>query len=140
MWSNYTGEPSEVAGVRAGKAPLPVNQRGHGTGVFRYEGLFMASETPHPDVCWAWFRALSSEADLIEGIPARVTLLDSPSLQSRLGEETVATYRAVLEYDPLPALSLSEIAQIRWLYEAVGEILTGASPEGALSQAQQQAQ
>ncbi len=140
MWSNYTGQQYGVAGVRAGMAPLPVNQHGHGTAVFRYEGLFVASETPHREVCWAWFRALSSEAELIEGIPARVNLLDSPSLQSRLGEETVATYRAVLEYDPLPALSLSEVAQIRWLYEAVGEILTGASPEGALGNAQQQTQ
>ncbi|MBN2007164.1 MAG: extracellular solute-binding protein [Anaerolineae bacterium] len=139
MWSSYTGQNPSSQNKQIGIASLPVNAQNQGIAVFRYEGFFISSETPHPEICWEWIQYLALKTELIQGIPARTGLLNAPLLQSQLGEEATAAYDAMLNYSPLPALSLSESAQIYQFYEAIGEILNGASPETALGKAQQEA-
>ncbi len=140
MWSNYTDQNPGSTPFAVGMAPLPVNQLGRGIGVYRYEALFIASQTRHAEACWEWIRYLSMLPEVVQSVPARTGMLDSPVLQTQLGEEAVAAYRATLAYEPLLPLSLSESAQMYWLYQAVDEVLVGASLEGALGNAQRQAQ
>ncbi len=140
MWSNYTDQNPGSTPFAVGMAPLPVNQLGRGIGVYRYEAFFIASQTRHAEACWEWIRYLSAVPEVVQSVPARTGMLDNPALQTRLGEEAVAAYRATLAYEPLAPLSLSESAQMYWLYQAVDEVLAGASLEGALGNAQRQAQ
>jgi multiple sugar transport system substrate-binding protein len=140
MWSSYTDQDPGTHDFAVGMAPLPVNQRGRGIGVYRYEAFFITSQTRYVEACWEWIQHLSTIPEVVRGVPARPDMLDSPALATRLGEEAVAAYRTTLAYKPLTPLSLSESAQIRWLYEAVDEVLAGASPEEALGDAQRQAQ
>jgi hypothetical protein len=140
MWSNYTDQDPGAHDFAVGTVSLPVNQWGRGIGVYRYEAFFITSQTRYVEACWEWIQHLSTAPEVVQGVPARPDMLDSPALATRLGDDALTAYRATLAYEPLPPLSLSESTQVYWLYQAVDEVLAGASLEGALTKAQERAQ
>ncbi len=142
MWTDFTGlDRSDVwpTDAQVGMAPLPVGAAG--VTEFLYEGLFIAADTPHPQACWEWLKFVSAQAEPVRGLPARRSLLDSTAFAGQVGREAVATYRTLLDYADLrrPA-TLEASGQLRWLYQAVADILTGVRPEVALAEAQRQAE
>jgi multiple sugar transport system substrate-binding protein len=145
MWTDYAGvDRGDVwpPGGEVGMAPLPLRAAGaEGVTSFSYEGLFIAGDATDPQACWEWLRHLSEQDELVRGLPARASLLESADFAERVGEEAVATYRATLDYvdawDLVPATSDAD-AHLEWLNEALERVLAGASPGAAMAEAQRQ--
>jgi len=141
MWTDFTGiDRGDVWPVEAevGIAPLPVGTEK--VTQFLYEGMFIAADTPHPEACWEWLKFASAQTTLLRGVPARRSLLESADFAEQVGEEALESYRASLEYADvgIPA-SPEASAQFNWLLQALAEVLTGARPEVALTEAQRKA-
>lgn len=150
MWTDFTGtDRSDVwpTDAQVGMAPLPALSAAErpvgmkGVTEFLYEGLFIASDTPHPQACWEWLKFASAQAAPVRGLPARRSLLESADFAEQAGQDAVETYRASLEYADASILPTSEAsAQLHWVYQALTDILKGARPEMALAEAQRQAE
>jgi multiple sugar transport system substrate-binding protein len=143
MWTDVTGvDRGDVwpPDSEVGMAPLPLQAAGaEGVTDFIFEGLFISDGTTHPQACWEWIEYLSVHQELVNGLPARGSVLESAEFAARVGEEAVEAYRATLAYGNalarLPATPDGG-TQLMLLNEAFESILAGADPEAALLEAQ----
>jgi multiple sugar transport system substrate-binding protein len=141
MWTGFAGRQELwPPGIEAGMAPLPLRAAGaKGVTSFRYEGLFIAEDAADRRACWEWIKHLSVQQELVSGIPARASVLESPEFAARVGEEEAATYQATLEYadlwDAYPGTPEAN-EQMEHLVRALADIFAGADPEAALLEAQ----
>ena len=125
-----------------GVAPLPLGP----AGVYPpadVEGYYISAKAQHPAACWEWIKFLTGQTSLFSGIPARRSVLESPAYRTRLGEETLDTYRYVLSHsETLPDAEVDGpwTWADYWLLEAVDAVLGGQPVEDALSQAQSYAE
>ena len=140
-WTDFTGVdrrdvwPSDA---EIGMAPLPIGEVP--ITQFLPQGSFIAADTPYPEVCWAWIKFLSEQPSVVQSLPGRRSVLESPAFAARVEADVLSTYRALTEYDDLPVAPSSEAGdQLTYLYQAVADILNGARPEAALAKAQGQA-
>ncbi len=140
MWSDFVGIdrhstwPEETT---VGIAPLP-------TGVIRgteflTEGLFIATDTPHAEECWEWIKFLAQQPELVQAMPARFSVFNSPefAINAQLGE--IETYQAMKSYSNL-LTKLDEFAHYDWAIQALEETYAGSNPGAALERAQTQAE
>lgn len=56
---------------------------------------YISANTPHPEACYRLISELARNTDLITGMPARRSIINSPEIASVQGPETVAFYQAM---------------------------------------------
>lgn len=140
MWSDVIGDPYDYStrgpkDTAFGIAPLPAGVKT--VSGLAYEGFFIASESLHSEVCWLWMQFASQQISPLHGVPARRDHLASADFEAQVGEEAAATYRAMLAYDALPALTSEQQQILRTHFEpAIEQIVGGAPVAQTLSNAQ----
>ncbi len=142
MWTDYSGIDRDLAlpaAMPVGIAPLPVSPDASAA-QFIYTGLFISDKTLHAQACWEWIKFASDYALFPGRMPARRSGWEL-DVEIWAGEEKdLDTYRAVLEYIPVPWPTAQQSDQLKWLDWAFAEILSGAQAASVLAEAQQQAQ
>ena len=141
MWSTLY---SERGGLRWpvqwsfewGLVPMPRDQM-PGTLAFT-DGLFISTESEHPDVAWQWVRFLSRKMAPAQ-MPARRSLAESAEYQQLVGRDVAASARAtiadaILIYPEVLGFDAAMSAMV----EAFGQIRSGElTPDIAMSAAQE---
>ena len=142
MWTDFSSVDrggSWPADGEVGMAPLPVGVEG--VSEFLYEGLFIARNTSIALACWEWLKVVSGHSELVRGLPARRSLLESGGYAGTLGRGVAETYCVTLGYAELRRPMTAEAgAQTYLLHQALAGILAGESARDALAKAQQEAQ
>lgn len=136
LWSDFVGLdrssiwPEETA---VGIVPLPVGAI-KGTD-FLTEGFFITLHTSQAEACWKWMNFLSAQPELINAMPARQSILDTPefAMQARPGE--IAAYQAMQSYGNLLA-EPHAMSYFDEMIEALYQVYAGSSPASALQRVQ----
>lgn len=92
MWVDLAGSGGYEFAV--GEAPLPVMSAP--LPIANSTSGYISKRTDDPTGCWEWLKFLSAQADAFQGIPARKSILESPTWTAVVGEETASVYRATL--------------------------------------------
>jgi len=121
----------------AGDLPLNTwsNDRGH----------YISAQSENPQVCWDWFKFLSEQPNLFVGVPARLSVAESPAWEAMVGKEKAEVYRAALAKLELIEMFNEEMQQIlwplnNWRYQAVRAALDGKDIKPVLVNSQQEVQ
>jgi ABC-type glycerol-3-phosphate transport system substrate-binding protein len=150
MWVDYFQDyaVSPPLPFETSIAPLPVASGSVGiqtTTEFNVSAYYISAHTAEPQACWEWLTFLSAQPEVTQLLPARRSIVESSSWQSRVSEEDLAAYRAILGYDDTRVFALRwDIPWLGyaypWLDEAFQAVLTGDGPERALAGAQHKAE
>jgi ABC-type glycerol-3-phosphate transport system substrate-binding protein len=103
FWTANAGdEGSEFINGRlsyeTGIAPLPAVDKPNGPlGRIDSLGFYISNSTENVETCWALGKYLSGQADVVNGIPARTSLLESQEWINRIGADKVAVYQKSIE-------------------------------------------
>jgi hypothetical protein len=62
---------------------------------FDVSAAYISSNTPHAEACYRFITALSGRLDLIQGMPARRSLITHPDLAAAQGQDAVAFYTTI---------------------------------------------
>jgi ABC-type glycerol-3-phosphate transport system substrate-binding protein len=108
-------EPADK--YRVGMAPLPEvaginpmsawsNDRGH----------YISAQSEAPQACWEWIKFMSDQPTLFTGVPARVSLAESPVWETSVGKENAEAYKAAIANVKPIVIELSnvEYQQLIW--------------------------
>lgn len=148
FWTANAGdEGSEFINGRlsyeTGIAPLPAVDKPNGPlGIIDSLGFYISNFTDKVETCWALGKYLSGQADVVNGIPARTSLLESQEWTNRIGADKVAVYQKSVEN------SLADITEDpygdylwfpikNWLWEARVAIADQNDPGQVLAELQQ---
>lgn len=64
---------------------------------------YISIDTAIPEACFRWLSFISTQPELfIGGMPAQISLLDSPRVQTALGAETAEAYRTIADMMAAP--------------------------------------
>jgi ABC-type glycerol-3-phosphate transport system substrate-binding protein len=148
FWTANAGdEGSEFINGRlsyeTGIAPLPAVDKPNGPlGIIDSLGFYISNSTENVDICWALGKYLSGQADVVNGIPARTSLLESQEWINRIGADKVAVYQKSIENsladitdDPYSYYLWSPIKG--WLAEARLDLSNQQDPSQVLAGLQQ---
>jgi ABC-type glycerol-3-phosphate transport system substrate-binding protein len=144
MWIDTisSSSTSKPEGARIGIAPLPVGQN-ETINLFVY-GYYISKDTSYPQQCWQWIRFLSQQnSEVMHGLPARRSVAESTSFQTKVGEEVAEVYLFSVEHSQdMPRILTEQWTWpgYQWLRRAYGEVAQGATPEAALAEAQHKAE
>lgn len=146
MWADFSGLQHGNAWGTAwpaqevvGMAPMPVGRIAATR--FLWDGVLISAHAADPQTCWEWAQYVATQAELVEGMPARRASLDAPAFASKLSPDVLATYRALADTTDAPVATTSRMAaEEQWLAEAVQQILQGADPLATLAAAQTKAE
>jgi multiple sugar transport system substrate-binding protein len=137
----YNEKPPFEMGV----APFP--QFNDPTGMF-FQGStrahMISRNSQNVQACWDWITFLSEQPVLLQGVPARASVLDSPAWEASVGVENAAAMRAAMN-NLQPQLTSYEYNPIHWPLqswrsEAVRKALAGEDINEVLNGAQQKAE
>lgn len=79
-----------------GVAPLPRIETAPRMFSWGIDGHFISSKVKEPQHCWGWIRFLSGQPAIFNGIPARVSVAQSPEWEAVVGTENAAVYRVAV--------------------------------------------
>jgi multiple sugar transport system substrate-binding protein len=144
MWSTYPGlghSHYEVwQDLDVGLVPMP---QGPGQAAdLLLSAYYVSAQTEHPDACWEWFKFLSSQVAMAQGVPARRSVARSDDYRKQMGAEVADVYLHTLE-DSRQVIDLSSTywdSYLGQIQKAVIRALEGESVERALQQVQDEAQ
>jgi ABC-type glycerol-3-phosphate transport system substrate-binding protein len=150
MWMNSAGmdygfytDPSGPS-FEVGVAPLPLS-RTPGAPMYRTTSLYISRQAEEPAACWEWIKFLSAHPEAFRGVPLRRSALESAQLETLIGRDLAAVYRAVIA-QPRQELRLEYTERYPsyplylWWPEALTAAFKGKPPEQALADLQAQAQ
>jgi ABC-type glycerol-3-phosphate transport system substrate-binding protein len=150
MWVDYLQDyaVSPPLPFEAGIAPLPVTSGSAGIQAateFNVSAYYISAHTAEPQACWEWLTFLSAQPGAVQLLPARRSIVESPSWQSRVSEADLPAYRAILGCDDTRIFALRwDVPWLGyaypWLDEAFQAVLAGDGPERALAGAQHKAE
>lgn len=140
MWSELTGtyEIEQFVKAPTGVVPFPRGEGQETTWTIPY-GFYISAQTEHPRACWEWVKFLSDNLELVRGVPARRSLVESAAFERRVGDEVAATYLYILEQSAAP-IDPVPLWPGAWFYEAYDAILDGADAAQVLGEAQYKAE
>ena len=123
--------------MRWGIVPLPRDEQP--ATLTMVEGIFISSQTPHPDACWQWVAFLSKQIPNRQ-TPARKSLAESTTYEQLVGGDVAAVARASMENTLLLSPKLAEFEQALGIFgQALDAIINQRStPQEAMNWAQEQ--
>jgi ABC-type glycerol-3-phosphate transport system substrate-binding protein len=141
----WTGMLSEQGGqtwvtewnMRWGAAPLPRDAQS--ATLTLVNGMFISSQTQHPEACWQWLAFVSKQIPQHQ-TPARRSLAESTEYERQVGGDIALVARTSMEDALLLSPDLVEFEQALGVFgQALDAILSERStPEEAMMWAQQQ--
>jgi ABC-type glycerol-3-phosphate transport system substrate-binding protein len=104
-----------------------------------------AASQQQANACWKWLKFLSTSANVGQGIPARLSVVESTAFRQRVGDEMIISYLALIENmsvsNAQANLDTNQAwldVSYYWLIKAYEQVITDeADVEGALASAQQ---
>jgi ABC-type glycerol-3-phosphate transport system substrate-binding protein len=151
FWTTQAGQPDyyfnpfEEPPYQIGAAPMPaIQDAGYGINWAMTRGNFIAHSNQNPQACWTWIKFLSEQPNAYPGVPARLSVADSPAWKAQVGERNAEVYRFALA-NATPASEMPNPDRTVWpLYtwrsQAVSAVLKGEDPEDALAASQDKAE
>ena len=148
FWTGIAGdEENEYFGsneppFQVGFAPLPSTTKPNGSYDSSYmTGFYISNLTDYPQACWELAKYFSEGMDVLPGVPARLSVANSPEWEAYVGAENAAVYRAAvasnLDNDELDAYSNYFWTSIKgWLAQASLSIGNGNDTTQELALAQ----
>jgi multiple sugar transport system substrate-binding protein len=129
--------------IKIGIAPLPYTAKPNGAYDSSYvTGFYISNTSENPEACWELAKYFSEGLDVLEGVPARISLANSPEWEANVGVENAEVYRAAVasnledaEVDPYGVFFWGPINN--WLFFAERNIENGNDPAQELAIAQQ---
>ena len=150
FWSTRAGEEEREffyskPSFEVGIAPLPSTPLPNGPYEFSYVlGFYISSETENPQACWELAKYLSEHTEVLNGVPSRISIANSPAWEAQVGVEKAEIYRiaaesqlAEIEEDSINSYFWVPISG--WIAHANANIGNGNNPEQELALAQQYA-
>lgn len=147
-WGATAGtETSQL--FRAGSKPpyrigiLPLPHLPSGTGLSNpmiSRGFYISSSSLSPEACWELGKHLSSIPNLIQGVPARSSIIRSPEWENKVSSTTATVYRTAMEnykQRDLNGINPSLVASLDiWWKQVLYGVIQGRQPEQLLQTAQ----
>lgn len=103
-------------------------------------GNYISSKTSNPQACWTWIKFLSEQPDAYPGVPARLSVANSPAWTAQVGQQNADVYRfALSRLTPTSEMagSISILKPVSiWRNQALTAVLIGEAPSQALAAAQ----
>lgn len=133
--------PGDEPGYPIKFSPLPaVQDENNVINAAITSGNYISSQNSQPQACWTWIKFLSEQPDAYPGIPARLSVANSPAWAAQVGERNADVYRFAFSHlTPTSKLagSISILQPLNiWRNQALTAVLNGASPDQALAAAQ----
>jgi hypothetical protein len=103
---------------------------------------YISAQTEHPDACWVWFKFLSSQVAIAQGVPARRSAARSDDYRQQMGSDVSDVYLSTLESSE----HVIDLSSFYWdsclgqIQKGVIRALQGEDVERALQQVQDEAQ
>lgn len=99
MWSVHPGQGHSYYEVwkdlDVGLVPMP---QGPGqVADLLLSVYYISAQTEHPEACWEWFKFLSSQVVVAQGVPARYSAARSDDYRQQMGAEIADAYLVALE-------------------------------------------
>jgi len=156
FWDSRPGEtdgsgifiaPGTTPPFQTGVVPLPAMPAGSGSFQASYDrGIYIASQTRNPQACWTWIKFLSDQSAVFEGVPARISVANSPAWEATVGADHAVLYRTAAkqvnrETDPSQSYTnviLTGPLQV-WKGQALDATFAGNDPKLGLIDAQHKA-
>jgi hypothetical protein len=105
--------------------------------------LYISAETDMPDACWAWITYLGAQPKAVQWLPVRRDIVAGDAWRAQAGEEMAAAWASILGRSDLQppswGYSMASTYALYWLDEALADVLEGARPVDALTEAQTKA-
>lgn len=146
--SNSLFTPAQTGTGSTGQVLYPTGDKYTPIGM-GVAALYINAATTYPEACYRWISTIAAHPGLIDnGMPARISALNSPELLAAQGNERVAFYTSfnnqlqspnviVIPSYTVGSSSLAAWWLENWLYEAFSTyVLDGADLEWALTDAQ----
>lgn len=151
FWTTDAGEQEKEyfdgsrPAFNIGIAPLPYTAKPNGAYDSSYAtGFYISNLTENPQACWELAKYFSEELDVLTGIPARISVANSPAWEAQVGAENAEVYQAAVasnltdvEVDPYGVFFWGPVKD--WLFFAEQNIANGNDSAQALVIAQQYA-
>ena len=104
FWTSNAGEESSEY-VRSGKlnytigiAPLPYVSKPNGSiGSIDQLGFYISNASENSQACWVLGKYLTEQANVLNGIPARTSVANSPEWVAKIGAENIEVYQKSIE-------------------------------------------
>lgn len=77
-------------------------------------GHYISAQTQNSQACWEWFKFLSEQPNLFSGVPARLSLAESPAWEAYVGKEDAAAYRVAFANTQPIEVQDSTMQQLLW--------------------------
>jgi ABC-type glycerol-3-phosphate transport system substrate-binding protein len=139
-------DPNQTSSYKIGMAPLPaLPEPDAGFNYAATRANFISSSTQNAQACWTWIKYLSEQPNSFPGVPARLSVVNSPSWKAQVGEQTAETFRYALSHatpvSELPNLDRTVWPLLTWRSQAVMAVMQGNQvPKEALAAAQGKAE
>jgi ABC-type glycerol-3-phosphate transport system substrate-binding protein len=144
FWPALAGDPfspyfSEVVNpsYEIGVAPLPKPpSQGKYGGSPTLRGYFISPQSGDPQLCWNWIKYLSQQPSVMDGVPSRRSVAESPAWINHVGQDYSDVYRqALTQYEPTIYNPL-EGPYGHWWHTAVVAAVRGENIEPLASELQ----
>lgn len=138
-WYFGSGEPSYKIGI----VPMPLisdTSNWMNTGLER--GHYISRHAEDPQACWEWIKFLSEQSNGFLGVPARLSVAESPAWEAAVGSEFATAYRLAASRGATRfGTNDSEVAGpfYTWLGDALSAVLQGDDPQAVLATTQHKA-
>jgi multiple sugar transport system substrate-binding protein len=148
FWTAKAGEEEYFSGdaptYKIGIAPLPKQENSKvSIGRITERGFYISKSSQNPQACWSWAKYLSENSAVLNGVPARKSVANSPAWEAAVGSENAAVYRVALANSQSEAeetLSPYLLLPLNgWLGQAVENVEKGNDAKQELVLAQQKA-
>jgi len=104
---------------KIGIAPIPIVENSPRMFTWGIEGHYISRKAKEPRLCWNWIKFLSEQPNVFNGIPARISVANSPEWATVVGAENAEVYRLAVAN----AIQETMQAQRKFKYSSVANPL-----------------
>lgn len=138
-------DPSGEIPFKIGVVPLPLMSAEYPFANAGYDyGNFISAESQVAGACWDWIKFLSDQPNLFPGVPARLSVAESPAWESSVGKEYAGAYRAAIAgHSPVSADDMMPgyyWPLNQWQQQLITTALRGEASQSLLIERQQVAE
>lgn len=151
FWISQAGQtawyfdPSLTQSFKIGVAPMPALPESiAGVNFAATRANFISSSSPNAQACWTWIKYLSEQPNSFPGVPARLSVVNSPVWKALVGEQSAEVYRYALSHttpiNELPNLDRTVWPLLTWRSQVVSDVMQGKDLNDSLAAAQDKAE
>jgi len=140
MWVHSFGEHSTAIPTSFATGVAPFLPGSSLAPDWNADNLYISAKSENPAAAWAWLSFLSAQPEAVNQLPVSKGTAADPAWAQRVGQETAAAWRQILEQDytvwPPEKTGTVRSLALHWFDQAVAEALAGGPVAPALERAQ----